>query len=243
MANRFVTQPKFKKAPRLSDQVANFLVSEIRKGTLRAGAKLPPEASLAEQFDVSRTVIREAFARLRRDGLLKSKHGIGATVAQPGNQQAFRLDGLERADPVEIGHLYELRGILEGNAAAFAAERRSQEDVERLSRCLERMAHSVEEGSDGTDPDADFHQILAEASGNPFLRDFMRFLNGKVKGLIQRARTHSSQQPGLPMVVQEEHVAIFEAILKRDPERARDATLTHIKNGANRLGLTVLAYG
>jgi GntR family transcriptional repressor for pyruvate dehydrogenase complex len=73
MVKKLLAQPKFKKAPRLSDQVANYLVSEIRKGSLRIGEKLPPEALLAEQFGVSRTVIREAFARLKCDGLLKSK--------------------------------------------------------------------------------------------------------------------------------------------------------------------------
>jgi len=112
-----------------------------------------------------------------------------------------------------------------------------------LSHCLEGMAHSVVEDGNGTGSDEDFHQILAEASGNHFLRDFMRFLNGKLRGLIQRARTHSSQQPSLPMMVQEEHVAIFEAISKRDPERARDATLAHIKNAAKRLGFTLFDLG
>ena len=243
MVKKLLAQPKFKRAPRLSDQVANYLVSEIRKGSLRLGEKLPPEALLAEQFGVSRTVIREAFARLKCDGLLKSKHGIGAMVAEPSKQQAFRLDGLEQADSVEIGQLYELRAIVDGNAAALAAKRRHQEHVGRLSHCLEGMAHSVVEGGNGTDSDADFHQILAEASGNPFLRDFMRFLNGKLRGLIERARTHSSQQPILPMMVQEEHVAIFEAISKRDPERAREATLAHIKNAAKRLGLTLFDLG
>lgn len=87
------------------------------------------------------------------------------------------------------------------------------------------MAHSVVEGGNGTDSDADFHQTLAEASGNPFLRDFMRFLNGKLRGLIQRARTHFSQQPSLPMMVQEEHVAIFEAILEKGSRKGQGSDL------------------
>lgn len=240
MDNKIRIQPKFKQAPRLSEQVADFLVSEIKKGYLRPGENLPSEAVLAKQFSVSRTVIREAFVRLKYDGLLDSKQGIGAKVAERFKMRAFRLDGVEQANSVELRHLYELRIILEGNAAALAAERCSKEDLEKLEHYLRDMAHAVRDGSDGIAPDVDFHQTMAGASGNPYLRDLMCFLNDKLVHLIRRAREHSSQHPGLPMVVQQEHMAIFEAISEKDPAKARGATLAHLKNAAKRLGFTVL---
>lgn len=240
MNNEFHAQQKFKRAPKLSEQVADFLVSEIKKGSLRPGENLPSEAVLAEQFSVSRTVIREAFARLKYDGLLDSKQGSGAKVAERFKMRAFRLDGVEQANSVELRHLYELRIILEGNAAALAAERRRKKDLEKLEHYLRDMAHAVRDGTNGIAPDVEFHQTLASASCNPYLRDLMCFLNDKLVHLIRRAREHSSLHPGLPLVVQQEHVAIFKAISEKDPAKARDAALAHLKKAAKRLGFTVL---
>jgi DNA-binding FadR family transcriptional regulator len=76
-----------------------------------------------------------------------------------------------------------------------------------------------------------------EASGNPFLKDFMRFFRGKIWDLVQSDRDHSNYQ-GLPPDVQQEHMIIFEAISAGDSEKAREAILTHIINAARRCGIT-----
>mgnify|MGYP000853187065 CR=1 FL=1 len=65
---------------RLSDQVAQQLAAEIKAGRLAPGAKLPPEARLVEQFEVSRTVVREAVSRLKSLGLVDSRQGSGTTL-------------------------------------------------------------------------------------------------------------------------------------------------------------------
>jgi len=223
----------------LSEQVADYLSSQIKGGDLQPGEKLPSEAKLAKQFNVSRTVIREALARLKYEGLISSKNGVGAVLTQAEEYRAFCLDRVEEADSGEIGHLFELRAILEGNAAALAAKRGSGKDLNRLRQCLEEMAHALEVGDDGTAPDNAFHQIVAEASGNPYLRDFMRFLNGRLRDQIQRSRDRSNQVPGLPLKVHQEHVNIFEAIANHQPERAREAALAHIEKTTNRLGAVI----
>ncbi len=228
----FPVNLKFKRVPRLSEQVADYLIMEIKKGSFKPGENLPSEAVLAKQIGVSRTVIREAFARLKHDGLLDSKQGSGAKVTERFKMRAFRLDGIEQANNEEIRHLFELRIIIEGGAAALAADRRSNKD----------MDNAVQNGTDGSKPDVIFHQTIAGASGNPYLRDFMCFLNDKLVYLIRRAREHSSRHIGLPLVVQQEHLAIFEAILNKDPVKARDAALTHLKNAAERLNLLVYCF-
>ena len=223
--------------------MADFLVWETKKGPFQPGENLPSEAVLAEQFSVSRTVTREAFARLKYNGVLSSKQETGAKVAERFKMRAFRLDGVEQANSVELRHLYELRIILEGNAAALAVERRRKKNLAKLEHCLTDMAHTVRDSTDGIAPDVEFHQTMASASGNPYLRDLMCFLNDKLVHLIRRAREHSSLHPGLPLVVQQEHMAIFEAISERDPTKARDAALAHLMNAAKRLGFTVLGSG
>jgi GntR family transcriptional regulator, transcriptional repressor for pyruvate dehydrogenase complex len=229
--------PILQRAQRLSEQVASYLSDAIGKGELKPGEKLPSENALAVEFGVSRTVIREAMASLKRDGVLESRHGIGANVAEVGRQQAFRLDGLDQAGDADIWHLFELRAILEGDAAALAAERGAPGQLKQMKDCLQQMITAARDGGDGTEPDVMFHQVMAEASGNPYLRDFMRFLSEKLRGLIRKARNHSRRQPGLPMLVENEHQAIYEAIAGQDASEARQAALTHVRNAAERLGL------
>ena len=71
-----------KPAIKLSDQVASALEAEIREGRIQAGDKLPTEAALAQQFEVSRTVVREAISRLKSLGLVDSRPGSGVYLAK-----------------------------------------------------------------------------------------------------------------------------------------------------------------
>jgi DNA-binding FadR family transcriptional regulator len=236
---RFRTKKKFKRASGLSEQVADFLVSEIHKGNLRPGERLPSEPVLSKDLGVSRTVIREAFARLKQDGFLDSKQWVGARVAEPGKQRPFRLEDLNEISLAELSYLYELRVILEGNAAALAAKRRKEKDLKDLKEVLERMDQAVKERKDGTYPDVEFHQMIARATANPYLHDLMRFLNDRLKEVIRRARDHSSYRPSLPQAVQQEHVAIFDAISSGNPARAQTKALAHLRNAAKRLGINL----
>ncbi|MBS3918480.1 MAG: FadR family transcriptional regulator [Deltaproteobacteria bacterium] len=233
------TTRKFKRASGLSEQIADFLVSEIHKGNLRPGEMLPSEPALSKDLGVSRTVIREAFARLKQDGFLDSKQKVGARIAELEKQRPFRLEDLSNISLAELSHLYELRIILEGNAAALAAKRRKEKDIKAIKEYLGRMDRAVKERKDGTDPDLEFHQIIARATANPYLQDLMRFLNGKLRELIQKAREHSNRRPNLPQLVQQEHVAIYEAISVGNPAKAQAMVLAHLKNAAKRLGINL----
>ena len=233
----FLKTPHLKRAPNLSQQVAEFLASEIESGSIKPGESLPSEAELAKRFEVSRTVIREALARLKYEGLLESRQGSKSIVAEPGNQLAFRLDRLEGANITKIGYLYEFRTILESAAAALAAKHRTQENLDNLRMYLKMMDQAVNDHLDGTEENVNFHMEIVEASGNPFLKDFMHFFRGKIWDLVQSDRDHSNYQ-GLPPEVQQEHMIIFEAISEGDSEKAREAILAHLINAARRCGIT-----
>ena len=205
-------QIKLKRAPSLSEQVSDYLMDEMARGALKPGDKLPAEAYLAEQLGVSRIVIREAFSSLRYDGRIETRHGQGAFVTETHHHRAFRLDHLETAQPDDLRQLFELRAILESSAAALAARRRSHADLTLLDGYIRKMADAIAEERDGVIPDMRFHQHLAAASGNTYLRDFMHFLGGRLQALINQARGNTEQTPGLPQQVQKEHQAIFEAV-------------------------------
>ncbi len=226
--------------PRLPERVAAVIARQIGEGRYLPGAKLPPESQLSEVFGVSRSVVREAISRLKTEGLLDSRQGKGVMVLGPAARTAFRMEGIDRLSQQELAQFYEMRAVIESETAALAARRRNSADLKRLRGCLTRMAQAVEEGTDGTGPDVEFHRIIAEASGNRYLKDLMEFLNARAGQVIRTARDHSSRSARLPSQVQQEHENIFQAISAGDAEAARSISQHHLQNAARRLGIQKL---
>jgi DNA-binding FadR family transcriptional regulator len=124
---------------------------------------------------VSRTVVREAFARLAARGLLESRRGSGAYVPAAARYRAFQVTPEEMQEVEDVIKLLEIRMALETEMAALAAERRTQADIATLRECLDRMA----EGGDveaSVDADAAFHAAIARATQNDYYSRFMDFL-------------------------------------------------------------------
>jgi len=232
---KFTKIPKIQQLPKLSDQVSDFLISEIEKGAFRPGELLPSEAELSRLFNVSRTVIREALGRLKYDGLLESSRGSKSKVAADSAKRAFRMNRLDDNNLIEIVYLYEFRAILESEAAALAANRRTEDDLKYMKSLIEAMNKACQDAYDATMENVKFHKAVTKASKNPFLSDFMNFLGDKILDLVQADR-NSSQHVGLPLEVQNEHIIIFEAISQQKPDKARKAVLMHLKNAVERRG-------
>ncbi|MEJ5357141.1 MAG: FCD domain-containing protein [Desulfobacterales bacterium] len=238
MAVRLSDKPKLRPARRYPDQLAALLSRQIASGALPPGAKLPSEAALAARFRVSRSVVREALSQLKYEGLLVSRQGLGVTVVGEAGRRSFRVGEAGRLKPAELADAYEMRAILEAEAAALAALRRTPAQLKRLSACLRRMACAVERDADGTEDDLAFHQEIAAMSGNRVLRSLMEFLHSRLREVIRTARAHSRRTIGLPRVVQQEHEAIFAAVAAGDAEGARRSCLEHLQNAARRLSLS-----
>jgi GntR family transcriptional regulator, transcriptional repressor for pyruvate dehydrogenase complex len=235
---KFTKIPKIQQLPKLSDQVSDFLISEIEKGAFRPGELLPSEAELSKLFNVSRTVIREALGRLKYDGLLESSRGSKSKVAADSAKRAFRMNRLDDKSLIEIGYLYEFRAILESEAAALAANRRTEDDLKNMKSLIEAMNKACQDAYDATSENVKFHKAVTKASKNPFLSDFMNFLGDKIIDLVQADRDFS-QHVGLPLEVQNEHIILFEAISQQKPDKARKAVLMHLKNAVERRGATI----
>jgi GntR family transcriptional repressor for pyruvate dehydrogenase complex len=227
-------------SPRLPDQIAATLARQIGEGVYPSGDRLPPESRLAVMFGVSRSVVREALAQLKYEGLLESRQGQGVTVVGPSGRRSFRLEAVGGLNREDLAQFYEMRAIIEAEASALAARRRSVRHIQLLRNCLELMAVAVERRADGTEPDLAFHRIIAKMSGNKYLKDLMDYLNGRAGAVIRTARNHSSRDATLPAAVQQEHEEIFRALEAGDEARARAATLRHLQNAARRLGIKQL---
>jgi GntR family transcriptional repressor for pyruvate dehydrogenase complex len=224
-------QPK--KRQSLTEEVTSSLLEQIESGELKEGDVLPSEQELAGLFQVSRPVVREALARLKYDGLIESRQGSGPIIAPASNRRSFLIKEYENSTDDTV-HLFELRLILEGEAAFLASVRRTDEQLGLLKESLDRMEEAITEGRSGVEGDVDFHNTLTLACGNPYLRDFLNFLNTKIYAMVEKARQKSDMQPVSAQIVQDEHLAIYNAIKDRDSSRAREAICRHLVNSAKR---------
>lgn len=225
-------------------ELVRELVSEITSGERVEGDSLPREVDLAERFDVSRGVARESLRALEERGLIRVKHGRGATVRPAsewnmfdGEVMAGMLAG-PRADTALSGALECLR-ILEPEAAALAAERASSQDLQELSQALER----IDEGSRraATNPttrararagEIAFHRALMRAAQNPSIARIGEPLHHAL-GVAKEFRRGTEDAPA-PQV--QDYERIVEAVAHDDPEGARDATRRCLDKLARELG-------
>jgi len=128
---------------RLSDQVADQLAAEIRRGGLAPGDKLPTEARLVEQFGVSRTVVREAVSRLKSLGLVDSRQGSGVFVQAVAPFTPLNFEARHAASQEAVVQMVEVRRALEAEVAALAAQRRSATDMRRIQAAVKALDAAV----------------------------------------------------------------------------------------------------
>lgn len=225
---RVVTPPP---RQRLSDSIALQVEGLIVDGTLRPGQELPAERVLAPRFGVSRPSLREALLRLEARGLLKVTRGGGFAVTDvTAPTMTDPLVHLLQRHPDAEQDVLEMRHGLEMVAAQFAAERATREDRERLRRAFDHMIKTRERRDALADAqaDADFHLAVAEASHNVALIHVMRGIYNLLRTCMRHAWEVMFEEPENVAVLHGQHRALLEAVLKRDPERARIAAHLHL---------------
>lgn len=234
----------------LTDQVAGALIERILDGRYPVGAKLPAGRLLAQEFNVSAAVIREATERLRTKGLIRSRQGAGCIVLADTLDQGFQLGPASGADRQALLHVYELRSGLEGAAAELAALRATEEDLRQMAHILAELEASLHRPEDALEWDFAFHRSLAAATHNPHYSQLLAYLSEQWRHSVAVARRHTlrlesleggtdTQPAGPPRTrrVHEEHEAIFAAIRARDPHAARQRAEAHLRRACERLGL------
>lgn len=221
-------------------RVALLLTREIESGDLNPGSRLPTEQQLAERFGVSRNVVREAVAQLRADGMVEARQGIGAFVLAPEQRAAIRIDREALKDSANMEQLFELRRVLETEAAGLAAERRDAAQLAAIRDALDRMG-GEERWEDGSiEADLQFHREIAKATGNAYIHTFISFVCEQIRRSIHYARLTNPLHDLIEVNVGE-HVRIYEALEAGDPAAAREAMRAHITGAAERVGITFSA--
>lgn len=228
------------RAPRrsLAMTVVETLTGRIRDQRYNPGEKLPTEPVLMAELGVSRTVIREAMSRLQAAGLVETKHGIGTFVL--ARQPGVVLDGTAIRTIRDVMAMMELRISLETEAAALAAARRTETDLEHMRAALAEFEMALAAGDKGVPADYQFHLQIALATQNPYFENVFRSLGGFATTIIPRTRldtTHIATEPGSPFLLRtfREHQDILDAIVRHDSDSARASMRLHIANSRERL--------
>jgi len=204
--------------------VAGRLLEHISQRRLRPGDALPTERELTQVYRVGRSSVREALRMLQSNGLIKSA-GKGAFVvaefANPLNHSLHLLLALRETD---LRELFEVRKILEGETAALAAARRTEDDLAQMERAIAEMVEGLAAQDWYIEADLRFHLTIAAATRN---RIALRMMQA-VRDLLQRALGSIYHIPGSPQRSIEQHRLIFEAIARGDGDGARRRMQEHL---------------
>jgi DNA-binding FadR family transcriptional regulator len=207
-----------------NDMLAAALGGEIIAGVYPPGSRLPGEASLLERFKVSRPTLREAFRVLAAKGLIVSRQKVGTSVRPKSDWNMLDHDflawhlGVALNDDF-VDDLFQLRQMIEPQAAYLAAEARDAAAFERIEAAYTDMERSNPGTDDVTEADLRFHQAILDATGNPFI--------GSLGGLIDTAlvgtfRLGWRAPPPIRDDRLRQHRLVMKAIGEGKPEEARE---------------------
>jgi GntR family transcriptional regulator, transcriptional repressor for pyruvate dehydrogenase complex len=218
----------------LAHALIERLTSDITSGKFAPGSRLPTEQEMIASLGVSRTVVREAVAALRAEGLVVTRQGVGAFVAAtPG--RPFRIETNDLDSLREVVEVMELRTGIEIEAAGLAAERATKSQLATIREAYEAIEQAVASGEGAIDQDFAFHCSIAAATGNPQFVSFLEYLGRFIipRQTIQRADRPAERRAYLRRI-QDEHREILDALRAGQTAAARAAMQRHMLNSRKR---------
>ncbi len=213
---------------RAADAVVEELEARIFSGELADGQPLPAERVLIEEFEVSRTMAREAIRMLAGKGLVEAKPRFRPVVRRATYETALGVLGgvvhhlLEQKGGVK--HLFDARIFIESALVRCAAEEATKDDIANLRTALERNSDAIMESDFFYETDMAFHSVLYTIPGNPIFPALH-------KSYTAWLADHWKEMPRLPERNRRNyaaHAAILDGILNRDPDAAESALRRHL---------------
>jgi DNA-binding FadR family transcriptional regulator len=209
---------------RLHGTIARDLGILIVSGRYKPGELLNGEIAASDRLHVSRGAYREAVRILAAKGLVESRPKVGTKVSQPDRWHLLDPDVLSwifefEPDETLLNNLFELRRIIEPEAAALAAVRRTDAHLESMARALDGMAKYTLAEEAGRLADQQFHSALLGASGNAFLVSLTTGVGAAVSWTtIFKQRENPLARDPVP-----DHLRVYEAVKAADAQAAHKA--------------------
>lgn len=237
-------------AERLSENVIETLMEQIRTGALAPGDKLPAERNLARMMGVSRPVLREALTYMQRAGIVRTRHGSGTYVQSNFLDRAAPFAGIypeeevgaagsARPEPVsrqaKLRWLFELRFGIESEAAALAAGRANDADLAIIRAAAEKFRRESSRGKLSVAADLQFHMAIVQASGNPYLLEVFMKAKPLLRQSITVSRVRTIADAKRGPVVAAEHATLFQSIASGNATAAGRRMRAHLEAALARL--------
>jgi GntR family transcriptional repressor for pyruvate dehydrogenase complex len=208
----------------LYEIIVDRFVSDILSGELEPGQKLLPEVELASQLNVSRNMLREAMKTLEVFGIIESRHGTGTFLSEFAKQRVGNIAFTKTlSENHSLSAILETRVVIEPGLARFAAERRTDEDIQNLERCFGNTIRT------GGKPEDMFHLAIARASKCELLEKYLESLFAQLlySDYAELQTKVSDQQ--LKQEV-EEHRQLLDYIIGGNGEATQKAMYKHLTN-------------
>lgn len=218
----------------MSADLVDLIRERIRRGELTSGDRLPTERMLVAELGVSRSVVREAVARLSAEGWVEARQGSGVFVRS--GPQTFQLTAEEMADLDDVLRLLELRVAIEAEMAGLAAERRTPDELAAIERAHAALKADIAAGGDGVDADVALHNAIARATQNQYFVRIIEFLGRSLvprRNVATRPERPSARAAYLK-TIEREHEQLISAIRAGDPKAARRAARNHLERSLRR---------
>ena len=209
----------------LYEQVADLMEQQILT-QYEDGYRFPSEQQLADQFNVSRTIVREALKLLKERGLVDSKTGSGAYVTKPDSHNISNvMHRIIRMDQIDYNDVFDLRIILETAAAIQAAKKATPEQLAEMHDYLEKMRDLNLDPKTRSHYDFAFHYMIAKASQNPLLAIVTEAVGDVCREIISKAiLVPGGVQDGIIR-----HENIYQLLCKHDSESIQEAIAGHLE--------------
>lgn len=230
--SRTISQPQ---------RVVDGVTERIRTGALKPGDRVPPEPELMREFEVSRTVVREAMSRLQAAKMVETRHGVGTFVLELTTEHPLLGKPAGNIQIQQKLAMLELRISIESDAASLAAMRHTDLHLKAMRAALDAYEAHLNEGSPTIDDDYNFHIQIAAATGNVYFEEVLSNLgSATMRGLSGVEQKKPFGEPLMALasgkeVTQREHEAIYDAIRRGDSAAARAAMFMHLTNSRERL--------
>lgn len=217
------------KTKKIYEQIVDQIGLLVAEGQLKPGDRLPSERELVERFQVSRASIREAISALEMMGLIEVRSGEGTYIRQVNIDSVVAplawMLFIEKDTDLE---LYEVRKILEVEAAGIAAERAEDDEIRDMYDALEVMRMDLEKDRLGEEADHDFHFAIARATHNKILMRLMNTISDTMQKTLKSSRSKLYEDKTTPERLYQEHCSLYEAIKNHNVLEAQQLMLDHL---------------